>query len=94
MEQKVGPLLHGNLLECKQNSNGTYDGVIVTNNENKYYFFNHPVSFPRGNCSFNIATTEKENIDFEAVNIKVEKCKILRNLSKEPLVRSGVQFFK
>jgi hypothetical protein len=87
MEQQVGPLLHGVLLECKKNSNETYDGYIQTTNGNNYYYFNHPVFLKPGNYSFNMATTQKENIDFEAVNIKFEKSK--NNNFSKPILKSG-----
>ena len=72
MEQKVGPLLNGVVVECVQNSDGRFDGVIATNNNKKFDYFDHEISLELGsNCSFNMATSNKEHIDFEAINIKL-----------------------
>lgn len=68
--QKVGPTMTGIVVENKQNNRGTYDGIIETNNNNKYHFFNNNNCLNIGeHYIFNMATSNINNCDFEAINI-------------------------
>lgn len=67
---EVGPIMKGIVVEIKQNNIGTYDGIIETTNKNKYHFFNNANNLNIGSYSnFNMATSNLDNIDFEAINV-------------------------
>lgn len=69
-QQVVGPVMKGLVISIYQNKNGTYNGVIETDNKNHYNFFNNNalLDIDKRHC-FNMATSNREGYDFEAINI-------------------------
>jgi hypothetical protein len=69
---KVVPNMKGGVVvKIKQNSRGTYDGIIETSNKNKYYFFNNDKFLNTElRYNFDVTTSDIDNCDdFVAINI-------------------------
>ncbi len=69
--QTIGPITKGQIIKTSKNVNNTYDGIVQTSNKNKYYYFNIEKQFNINDvCVFNIATTLRNDCDFEALNVQ------------------------
>ena len=69
---KVVPNMKGGVVvKITQNSRGTYDGIIETSNQNKYYFFNNDKFLNTElRYKFDVTTSDTDNCDdFVAINI-------------------------
>jgi hypothetical protein len=65
--RNVGPRMVGRVIHIKENADGTYDGMIQTNEKNSYPFYDVDYMFNLDSkVAFNMASTSR----VEAVHIK------------------------